>query len=700
MVMSSRYDASRSSDRGTARCSSLSNGELHPQNTQQSPGGRLARDLTALGFEVTRGTGRGGRYFELAGVPQELIDSWSSRHHQVQQAIRQTLEQTGKERLGPAAESRAALVTRRAKQPRTVAELDDAWQRAARDAGFAQSELQWLRDPCRAELEPPAMRALLRGLTEFDATFSDRQARAVALEQAAGAPIEQALGSLAQAREERAVLRLADGSSTTAWHRALERETVSTFESLTRQRLHAIPGRTVEQAADTVDGRLARHRGRLSPEQRQALELACGDRQVVMIEGQAGTGKSTLLQAVALAHDANDRRVIVTSTAAVAAERLAADLAAVGVQAPAYSTVALQHAIATGRLEIDSRTTLIHDEAALASTREQQHLLDTVQENWAQLIIVGDPQQSKPVGAAGLWPRLERQADRQGARSQLTSNLRALDPDDQHDQARFRDGQYHQSLQGYADRGRLHVTTDGSMAEQAALEAAHRDRGAGKRTLVITETSNEHLDELNARAQALRAGERQLGYNTLTLPGRPYSLRAGDEIQIRHTVTLADGPVRNGTTATITGIDPRAGQLSMRLADDRAIVMDREQVRQADLRLAYVQHPVPAQGLTTDTTHLIVAEHATAEGTYVALSRARERTDIHVSDELLAGSEGTPLERLARRVGRSEPEIPSIGLPLQREPWLGAEHETEAALSLEAEEQRTLDRDRGIGWEM
>lgn len=56
---------------------------------------------------------------------------------------------------------------------------------------------------------------------------------------------------------------------------------------------------------------------------------------------------------------------------------------------------------------------MIHDEVALASTREQQ-LLETVRENWAQLIIVGDPQQSKPVGAAGLWPRLERQADRQG----------------------------------------------------------------------------------------------------------------------------------------------------------------------------------------------------------------------------------------------------------------------------------------------
>jgi conjugative relaxase-like TrwC/TraI family protein len=41
----------------------------------------LARGMSELGFAVRRGTGRGGRYFEIAGVPQELLDRWSSRHH-------------------------------------------------------------------------------------------------------------------------------------------------------------------------------------------------------------------------------------------------------------------------------------------------------------------------------------------------------------------------------------------------------------------------------------------------------------------------------------------------------------------------------------------------------------------------------------------------------------------------------------------
>jgi hypothetical protein len=70
--------------------------------------------------------------------------------------------------------------------------------------------------------------------------------------------------------------------------------------------------------------------------------------------------------------------------------------------------------------------------------------------------------------------------------------------------------------------------------------------------------------------------------------------------------------------------------------------------------------------VTADTTHLIIADHATAEGTYVALTRARQRTDIHVNEEMLQDSELEPLERLAERVGRTEPEVPSIAVPVAR----------------------------------
>ena len=50
---------------------------------------------------------------------------------------------------------------------------------------------------------------------------------------------------------------------------------------------------------------------------------------------------------------------------------------------------------------------MIHDEAALASTREHHQLLHAVEAPGARLILVGDPRQTQAVGAGGLWPDLE-----------------------------------------------------------------------------------------------------------------------------------------------------------------------------------------------------------------------------------------------------------------------------------------------------
>jgi conjugative relaxase-like TrwC/TraI family protein len=633
----------------------------------------LAHRLSRLGFEVMRGTGRGGRYFEVAGVPQELLDRWSSRSRQVQQAIEARLasKATAGEgsRLTPAEQRMTVLRSRAGKQPITTADLDRDWRKTGQQAGLGDRAVERLLQAGRAALEAVEVGELVSGLTEFDATFTDREARAVALERSAGVPVAQALQTLDRARTEGEVLALADGRATTGRHRRMENNVLASSARLAGHPTPQIETAATRRAAETVDRRLAERGGRLSAEQREALVLATGDRRVVMIEGQAGTGKSTVLQAVALAHHTDGRQVIVTSTAAAAAERLAGDLREVGVPAAAYSTAALRHAVTSGALELDGATTVIHDEAALASTREQHQLLGMVEEADARLVIVGDPRQSKPVGAGGLWTRIEHQLTDRDARVELTENLRAKDPKDRRDQRLFRDGEHEQALRGYADRHRVRVAGDQAATEDGALWAAHFDRQAGRRPLVLAQTSNDHLDELNARAQAIRHQHGQLGTDSLTVPGRPYRLHPGDEVQIRHTINLpSHGQLRNGTPATIAAIDQADESARLRLGDEREVTLDRETLDRADVRLAYVQHPFPAQGATSDTAHLIVAEHATREGSYVALTRARQSTHIHVSwEQLTAESELQPISRLAELLSRTDPDLPSIATPLAHE---------------------------------
>jgi conjugative relaxase-like TrwC/TraI family protein len=682
----------------------------------------LAHGLVELGFRIRRGTGRAGRYFEIAGVPQAVLDRWSSRHHQVHKAIqariqgrRDALEHAIAARGTDADEARRQLAefdtavqltpkedrylttaSRARKHPaRTQEDLDAQWRRAARQHDFDTSAVERLRTLPR-QVPAAGDEELLERLTEFDATFVDREARAVALEASAGTPIMQALKSLEGLRLSGQLLQLASQTHTTERHRQTELETVMLAQRLGAGRVQPIPRALVEREAALLDLELRSTGGGLSHEQRVALELACSERQLVVIEGQAGSGKSTILAAVARAHLRAGHEIVVTSTAGLAAERLAAELEAADVPTRAYSTAALRAALTTGALELDDASTIIHDEAALASTREQQWLLERAVQAGARLIEVGDPQQSQPVGAGGLWSRIERGA----WRAELTANVRAKDPAERGDQQLFRRHETEQALRGYDERGRVVVFDQRRQAEDAALDAAHADRRAGRRTTVISQTSNEHLDELNARAQAIRHQAGELGRHGAELSGRPYRLYPGDHVQVRRTIHHPDlGALRNGTTGQIIDVATGGLQVTLQLSDGREAALTRGQIDNADLRLAYVQHPFPSQGQTTDTGHLIVGEHATQQGSYVALTRARERTHIYASVDLLEPHDrGEQLAALAETISRTEDEIPSIDTPLAHEAAPDAEQQLERNEPRHKDFYR-LERDDGPGWE-
>jgi conjugative relaxase-like TrwC/TraI family protein len=653
----------------------------------------LARGLHQLGFDIRRGTGRGGRYFEVVGIPQGLVDQWSSRHHEVQAAIRARFTEqeaaleaiiadrgpdapTAEKRLrllrrygqlAPAEERFMSATTRTAKARRTSRELDEHWRNAAARHRLDRAAFGRLR-AARPQLRPATPKELLEELTEFDATFHAREARAVALERSAGLPITPALEALRDLRSTGDIVVLVDGTGTTRQHRHLESATVALATRLAATAVAALAPKLVAGECQWLDRELPERGGRLSEEQRRAIELGCGTRALVVIEGQAGTGKSTTLIGIARAHQACGREVVVTSTAAVAAERLALELQAAGVKTTGYSTAALTRSVASGRLEVGPWTTVIHDEAALAATREQHDLLMLVYESGARMIEVGDPRQNQPVGASGLWRHFEEASRGAGARVQLTRNQRALDPADRRDQARFRAGDCELAIRGYAARNRIHITTNQDRAEDAALTAADHNRCAGKTTLVIAQTSNQHLDELNARAQAIRIQHADLGPDSIAVPGRPYRLHTGDHVQIRRTIHHpVAGQLRNGTTAQVDSINPDARTILLKTQNGRQIVLAEEQAARADLRLAYIQHPFPAQGQTTDTTHIIIAEHATREGSYVALTRARHQTHIYTGQPNVSGDDQDQLQALADQLSRTEPDLPSIDTPLSHE---------------------------------
>ncbi len=712
---------------------------VHQREVGAAYRAQLARELRGLGFGIEAGTGRGGRYFELSGVPSGLLEAFSGRHRQVHAAIEQRLAERLTELQGqvdaggsgadaaaerlvalarsgqlmPGEQRAVAMSTRAAKGEgglQTAGDLDQAWWQTASEHGFDARSVQALIhergrqvDVDVAESGQVIERRILERLTEFDATFAAREARAVALEVGAGGDPAAGLAALERLRERREILELVDGRETTRSHRGTERVAVTAARALADTPTEAIDPELVDADVAELRSALALDGMQLAAEQEQAMRVACSEKRLTVVVGQAGTGKSTALTGVARAHETAGRQIVVTSTGAQAAERLAAELATEGVNAQGYSTAALQAAVARGVVQLGPEVTVIHDEAALASTREQAWLLEAVAESGARIIEVGDPRQSGAVGAGGLWPQIEQAAAERGGLVQLSRIVRARDAGDRRDQARWRAGEHDQALQGYAARGRVVINDTQRQAEDQALEAAHTDRREGKTALVVVQTSNEQLDGLNARAQALRIQDGFLaGERSVALQGRPYGLYAGDEIVLRAASTHPElGAVRNGTRGRVVDVADDEQHATVALSDGRQASWDRGQLDAASVRLGYVSHTWPAQGQTVDRAHVIAGEHADANGTYVALTRARESTRVYASAERLdvvdqdagRGGQEDQLTRLAERLGREEVEVPSIAVPLAHEQRVQRELDRENDLA----PPRRLDRDADRG---
>src|SRR5205807_1512595 len=105
-------------------------------------------------------------------------------------------------------------------------------------------------------------------------------------EASAGVSIRESMRSLGQLRSTGELLALADGRGTTRAHRRAEQRTVTLAERIAAVAVAPIPAALVQQEADQLDEDLKANGGALAGEQRQAVELACSDRGLVVIEGQ------------------------------------------------------------------------------------------------------------------------------------------------------------------------------------------------------------------------------------------------------------------------------------------------------------------------------------------------------------------------------------------------------------------------------
>ncbi|MHB8243290.1 MAG: MobF family relaxase, partial [Solirubrobacteraceae bacterium] len=616
----------------------------------------LAHELSNMGYAIEAGTGKEGRYFEIAGVPQGLRDAFSARTREVARAAEQFRARWG--RAPERGELRELkLKNRRAKLPVTRGELQHVWSDTARGFGFGGDQVKRLRDvetvrEVRGGLED---RVEAR-LTERAATFQPSEFRAVLLEQSVGemAPrdaLAVAKGMVADGR----VLPLQGGGMTTLTVRAREQAIERRFGVL------AVPAdREVGEAArQLAAGKVAERLGApLSHEQTHALAVMTGPERGAVLVGPAGTGKGVVIDAAARAEQMIGRETFGIAVSGSTAQRLGYDTPAL-----ARKTLTLDSLVARveyGSLRVDADTTVYFDEAGMADTARLERLTEMIERTGAKLVVIGDAAQLPSIGAGGMFARLTDIAPS----VELSNVRRTLDPDEQKAWADLRAGRSDRAMAHYQARGQLHIAdTRDQAAEQAVQKwAALTKEHPVEQVALISDASNQEIHRLNARAQHLRIKRGELGEREAPVPGVHYAIREGDRIALIEQHRKPGQPrIENGSQGEILHIAPDGRVLIEFDVTGRQQTLDPQEL--GIVRLGYAQHIHRAQGATVTRTVVVTGGWQTAKETaYVEASRPRQGTDWYINRDELGthGQDPDRIQRLTQRMQHSHAQTPSL----------------------------------------
>ena len=166
---------------------------------------------------------------------------------------------------------------------------------------------------------------------------------------------------------------------------------------------HGLPEQAVKEKVET----LLEQGYPLSQEQSLAIRHATVRAgRVAMIEGAAGSGKTTTLRPITDLHKEHGYEIVPTAVAWRTAVTLGDDC-----DARAYCVDKLLKLAAKEQVEIGERTLIVVDEAGMLSTRQAHHILQLSERHGAKVVFAGDTRQQQPV-EAGPGLRLIRDVAR------------------------------------------------------------------------------------------------------------------------------------------------------------------------------------------------------------------------------------------------------------------------------------------------
>lgn len=604
----------------------------------------LAYGLHTLGFGIERDH----QSFKLSGAPKALTEHWSQRRTQIESEARVYGVHTAK------GLETVTLATRTAKEAVPRETLFALWASEAHNHHYGiavVSEQATLGVTQEFEKSPES--CLLTALTETRATVSREQAlveiAARSYGQCNATDLEKKLD---QALQDQAVVLHAP-ENRGEWHRTGKRYTTEEMLRLEQQLVKRCQRLAVDREAFHLP-ESSRHavleKATLSQEQRHAFDHALDSGRATVIQGAAGTGKSTLLLSVREVYEAENYRVTGTALSQRATQNLEE---ASGI--PSRNVARLLHDLNAGNERLDDNAVLVVDEAGMLGTRQLENLTRRIEEAGAKIILVGDSRQLQAIEAGGAFRGIQERI----GYAELTDNRRQQRQADRDMTLAFREGHAAEGLEILHKHGRLYLNENRAAVLQTAVLAYLQDLDECKSSLLLAK-DRQAVHELNQAVRVELRSEGMLGESeTIVRTTTGYRQLAEND-----RVVLGLGAkqqfysqlnrnkheyAHNGACGTVERVD--RGQVTVLLDSGQRIELDaagheiengQRQGWAVDHAYAVTVHK--AQGMTVDRCHVVISGEEQREWAYVALSRHREIVHVYATHEAL-GVDSHSIER-------------------------------------------------------
>lgn len=602
----------------------------------------LASALQARGFVIEHADDEWK--WSIGGVPKAVTTYFSARRAALEEELADAGLTSGE---APALAASINATERRAKQDLSLEQLTSQWHAAIRRLGYEPEQITAaaLEAGKGLEHEPTDLARFGKDrLAKVPQAFCERQAtfsRRELIESAAnalvgtGAGLDDVIAGADSLISEGRVLVRAETRDgpiyTTPEMLAAEKALVA----LVRRNATADvigPSREIED--QLLSGTS------LNAEQHAVVRAATSGKRTVLVQGSAGTGKSTTLKTITQAWQMAGYDVVGAAVAWQAAHTLGTDL---GIKARAIDS--WLKTLETGQRPFTDKTCLLVEEAGLQSTHQTLRLLEAVDRAGpgTVVVMVGDENQLLPIGA-GHAMRLIRESI--GA-TRIETVVRQHEAWARQAPKDFVRGKARKALDEFAQRDRIHMH-DGSRATVEALADRwdHESQIDPARDVLVTAKTNAEVRALSA---AIRNRLRDRG----ALAGPDIIIEAADASGNRNSLRLAIGDDirflrRNDDLGVVNGSKAKIVSIGQDIAGAVRIEAERDGERitfapadvadskgRARLAHGYAVTLFQAQGQTVDRALVLMSARFDRHDAYVSSSRGRERTDFFLDTRSL-----------------------------------------------------------------